>query len=748
MYLMQNFLLFAATVGWLPWLGNLALVILMVAGGLGFVIFVHELGHFLVAKACGVKCEKFYLGFDIAGLKLFKFQWGETEYGIGILPLGGYVKMLGQDDNPAGEAADMERAKIEPLDPRSYKAKSVPQRMAIISAGVIMNLIFAVIFAAIAYYRGVIDQPCMISGTLPGEIAWQADMQPGDKILQINDQPNDGQLRFRDLTQAVVLSNPDDGVRFKIQRDGVAEPFWLTLKPERAVDRLAPMIGATGPQDTKLRETPVSEGTPTARLGFKQADKIVAVDGKPVHDNAELQKLLAHHPDAAVRLTVARPKLDDHNKPTGDVESLSFDVPPNPLKTLGLVMKMGPIAAIRKNSPAAEAGLLAGDQIVSIDGEAVGNPITLPERMRRKAGTAVEIVVNRRTDDGNVKPLTLTITPRMPDWWEESVAPTSPLAAPALGIAYRVPGIIEAVEPGSPAEKAALSGKGAKPESRLAAGMEITQVKIIVPPRDKNAKADEMADQLAKLKPIKLGTDGAQWPNVDELVQLLKPGIKFELTLAGDQTVELESAPSKEWYNPDRGFRFEPVEVTIEANSPGQALAMGVRETRDSVRQVYGFLRRIGTRISPMGLGGPIAIATEAGHQANRGFSELLIFLTMLSANLAVINFLPIPILDGGHMVFLLAEAVMRRPVSERVAARLHLYGAGSDPQPDDFRLRTRSGTMVLLDLSPNLPNYPAHAPTRSCPPVRIALTSRPRVGSRKAVWPMVNCVAERRRRG
>ena len=75
------------------------------AFGLGIVIFVHELGHFLVAKACGVKCEKFYVGFDppikIAGISLprtlFKRQWGETEYGIGIVPLGGYVKMLGQD---------------------------------------------------------------------------------------------------------------------------------------------------------------------------------------------------------------------------------------------------------------------------------------------------------------------------------------------------------------------------------------------------------------------------------------------------------------------------------------------------------------------------------------------------------------------------------------------------------------------------------------------------------------------------
>src|SRR5690349_19407236 len=113
-----------------------------VSAGLGFVIFVHELGHFLVAKACGVKCEKFYLGFDVFGLKLFSFKWGETEYGIGLVPLGGYVKMLGQDDNPSRQAQEMERSKLkvpagsdvptasesapvdpaEPLDPRSYLA--------------------------------------------------------------------------------------------------------------------------------------------------------------------------------------------------------------------------------------------------------------------------------------------------------------------------------------------------------------------------------------------------------------------------------------------------------------------------------------------------------------------------------------------------------------------------------------------------------------------------------------------------
>ncbi len=101
-----------------------------VAVGLGAVIFVHELGHFLVAKACGVKCEKFYLGFDIFGLKLARFRWGETEYGIGILPLGGYVKMLGQEDNPTKAAEEFERAKLRATPPaatRCPRARSAPR---------------------------------------------------------------------------------------------------------------------------------------------------------------------------------------------------------------------------------------------------------------------------------------------------------------------------------------------------------------------------------------------------------------------------------------------------------------------------------------------------------------------------------------------------------------------------------------------------------------------------------------------
>ena len=564
--------------------------------------------------------------------------------------------------------------KTKPLDPRSYKAQSVPERMAIISAGVIMNLIFAVIFAAIAFLLGVKATPCILSGTLPGEIAWQADLQPGDEIVQINDRrgtPPDDELRWYDLNQAVMLSNPDKGVDFKIKRAGLDEPFWVTLKPERTGERLMPMIGAIGPQTTKLLDkTPVVPGWSAAKLGLKGGDRVLAVDGQPIGSNAEFQRLLAHKPNDMIQVQLERIKRDDEGKAIGDPETVTVDVPPNPRRTLGLVMKLGPITAIQKNSPAEQAGLRPGDQLVSVDGQPVGDPLTLPDRMRQKAGSEVQLGIERQANGGQGQPQTVSITPREPDWWEASRASTSPEAVTALGITYQVLPQIQAIQPGSPAEKAQLSGGGSV--AHLAPGMEFVQVDLVPPPKDKNAKEKEKDaddDQPApKSDPAKFGgPKGISWAYLNEDIQGLKPGTKVKFTLADERTVELAPVVWDDWNNSDRGFRFTAPEITLKADSLGKAVQMGVRETRDSVMQVYGFLRRIGTRISPLGLGGPVTIATAAGHEAGRGVAELLIFLTMLSANLAVINFLPIPILDGGHMVFLLAEAVLRRPVSERI---------------------------------------------------------------------------------
>ncbi len=128
--------------------------ILYVALGLGLVIFFHELGHFAVAKWCGVLVERFSLGF---GPILWSFKKGDTEYALSAVPFGGYVKMLGQDDMDPSQMTNEEIAE----DPRSYTAKSVGQRMAIISAGVIMNIITGLLFFALAFRSGVATSPAV-----------------------------------------------------------------------------------------------------------------------------------------------------------------------------------------------------------------------------------------------------------------------------------------------------------------------------------------------------------------------------------------------------------------------------------------------------------------------------------------------------------------------------------------------------------------------------------------------------------
>jgi regulator of sigma E protease len=114
----------------------------------------------------------------------------------------------------------------------------------------------------------------------------------------------------------------------------------------------------------------------------------------------------------------------------------------------------------------------------------------------------------------------------------------------------------------------------------------------------------------------------------------------------------------------------------MKAGSLAGAVRRGLLKTKEDLSMVYGFLGKLSKQeISPRLLGGPIEIAKQAGRSANEGFGRLLLFLTMLSANLAVVNFLPIPVLDGGHMVFLLYELVRGKPPSENVVAALSYLG-------------------------------------------------------------------------
>ncbi|MCD6293298.1 MAG: RIP metalloprotease RseP [Deltaproteobacteria bacterium] len=147
---------------------------------LGILIFVHELGHFLVAKFCGVRVLVFSLGF---GPRLCGFRKGDTEYQLSAVPLGGYVKMLGEGGKSED---DVELSAAE--KPFSYEYKSPWQRLAIIIAGPGANILFAALVFSIVYLFGVPSLSSVIGEVNPEMPAYSAGFQPGDKIIKIDDQ--------------------------------------------------------------------------------------------------------------------------------------------------------------------------------------------------------------------------------------------------------------------------------------------------------------------------------------------------------------------------------------------------------------------------------------------------------------------------------------------------------------------------------------------------------------------------------
>jgi len=757
-----------------------ALYCLMVLVGVNMIIIVHELGHFVVARLCGVKCEKFYIWFDFFGLRFCRFKWGETEYGLGVFPLGGYVKMLGQEDNPARLRQELERAKaaraagessdksaprgnpnqaessqapeidIEAAeralyDPRSYLAQSVPKRMAIISAGVIMNVVFAFVLAVIAYWLGVRQTACVVGTVFPGEAAWCADLKVGDRIVEVAGVPA---RRFRDLNREISVGDIDDGVPLVILRrgkDGRDKRLELTLEPDRI--RVAPTIGIGSCSIPTLSErSPLVPGSPAALAlpTFRAGDRIVRINDQPITDYAGIHSQLALHPEETLRVTVLREPVKSLSEspspptplpasgarggrsgigtlpasgargarsgigtlpasgargghsgigikaegPPAAAKEITVEVAPAPMRRLGLVMQMGPITAIQKNSPAAleaEPAFRLGDRIVSVvDDHGFqwdGDPMTLPDQLRRLAdrtetGHLITVRVSRE-GEGRSEPIEVSVNVplRRADWYSTPLTPSSPMTIPALGVAYDVLSRIQEVRKGSPADQAGLKGGEVVVQATLTAPKEETLKTEQLGTAGK-FKQPDLILSFRQGESEKKHSRNANWPCLIYTLQELLPGTMVTLELEDGRTVDLKPVDSADWFNPDRGFGFEPLAFTQTAGSVYEAIVLGIRETADALTLISRTVKSLGTgQVSFNALVGPVGIVEWAYQSAKEGPGDLLAFLCLISANLAVINILPIPVLDGGHIVFLTYEAIRGKPPSEGVVVALSYLG-------------------------------------------------------------------------
>lgn len=693
---MENTMLLGA--GWLDpsyWWGVAQVII-----GLGLVIFVHELGHFLVAKACGVKCEKFYVGFDIADLKigdrviipksLVKWQWGETEYGVGVLPLGGYVKMLGQDDNPANLEKEVERSKAdlndsdeelyEPsglvdrtkLDPRSFLAKTVPQRMAIISAGVVFNILFAIILAAIAFRSGVNYEPPLIGSVSPGGPAWEAGI-PESRVIRIGDQRvEDSYFTFAHMAEAIVMDGSEENSKVQIEfiPTGETESQTIDIATRKIGEQIKiPRIGVSPIQ---IAEVPnikrISQGRSSAECDppILGGDKILTVNGSEATTMGQIKTVLANNYGRATQIVVERSSddLEEGVKP----EQATITIPADRMRVVGLHVGWKPIAAIQNKSPAQKAGLEVGDEIISVNGNPIRSVYTLDldaiNHLRESEGQPMVFVINR---DGEEQ--TIEVMPRMPQWISQmdGLDSTLPIGIDSLGITIPVSDDVIFVDSGSPADEAGIQE-----------GDKITGYQIVLTDEQ---KSDPAYSKSGRKRPFVdwWGDRNFNWSSAHSTLQLYGPGQEFKLTLTRDdqpQEVTLQTVESDEYYLPTMGVPLKRLQETYTAETWGEAAKLGAYQTWVDLTRVFKFLGKlVRGRIGAENLGGPGTIFVVATSEASQGTSRLLLFLVLLSANLAIINFLPIPMLDGGHMVFLGYEGLFRKPVTEKVQVVLSYAG-------------------------------------------------------------------------
>jgi len=251
---------------------------------IGILIFVHELGHFIAARLFGVRVETFSIGF---GPKLFKFNCCGTEFAVSLIPLGGYVKMAGEDpDSP-------------PTSPDEFYAKPPWQRIIIALAGPLMNLALAVLFFALSFYIGRYVPAYQSEAVKIGAVASETSpLKPGDRIVEVDGKKVNNWREFN----AIVALNPNRELRLKVEREGRVEELSVKtgIDEKNGIGTLD-VVPALKPKIGK-----VIENSPAAKAGLKAGDIILAVNGQEIASWKQLVDAIASSGGKEIELLVLR----------------------------------------------------------------------------------------------------------------------------------------------------------------------------------------------------------------------------------------------------------------------------------------------------------------------------------------------------------------------------------------------------------------------------------------------------------
>jgi regulator of sigma E protease len=674
---------------------------ILLALGLGFIVFFHELGHFLAAKYSKVKVEQFAVGFGtaiVAWRKGIGFrrgtttpemeerveEWwknhrvdgkspqetqdeiltpmqvdrarealhlGETEYRLNWIPLGGYVKMLGQDDmNPAATSDD----------PHSYNNKPIRLRMLIISAGVLMNIFLAAVGFMIVFLIGFSAPPPEVGGELagsPASFAVTADgtrqpLQIGDRIVKFNGR---SEQDFAKVALSVALVRHGESIPIVVEhRDGAKQTLYVTPSfPGGDTSGLLsmgvlPSMELRGPDLSDKLDPDLFDPNllPAEAMTLKPGDVITAINGQPVPTGKDadnywmLNQAMADSDGRPIDLTIRGSdgatrdaNIMPHFQVGFDADDLNFAGMSPRARTDGVQSKASPAYGI----------VHPGDVIVAIKSMASGQTLENPSPQELRdainaAGQADKAIVLTLLDPSGTTRQT------------SEIVPTAKVSADRMGLGIQLGADEQNTVVAGVAPNSAAANAGVQP------GWHITKI---------------------------AGQDVSNWFQVRRILSQASPGqpvpmeaqspggpVKVQLSMTQDQIDAMKYLT----FTSDLDLR-ERTELRKTTN-PLVAAAWGVSETRDFVLQFYVTLRRmIGGSVSYKQAMGPVGIVRFGAMSAQRGLDWLVWFLAMISANLAVANFLPIPVMDGGLFVLLILEAVQGRPLSANTQRIIQMVG-------------------------------------------------------------------------
>lgn len=647
--------------------------------GFGFLIFIHELGHFLAAKWAGIRADGFAIGMgpcvvsyrrgigfcvgsadarvvkqhgkrtiEMSDAERESHGLGETEYSFRALPLGGYVRMLGQEDGNPEATSD---------DARSFSKAPLLKRGVVILAGITANLALAIVLFLCAFLAGVRFPAPTIGFVLPGSPAAQATpidatqaigLQPGDIVLAID---GEEARTFVDLRVAAAMAKPETPITFVVQR-GEATLSYITT-PRRDPGSGLLSIGVDPARSaalTSVRDSRDDVARMLARLGseFKTqgigaGSRITAVNGAKVTTYAELdlaarasrgQSMSVEwttdaEPPSTVTLSMKpRPEFESMRLPDGQ----GFDAALLGLAPLARVLEFADGSANTEVLRAGDVFLRVGE----LDGPRV---LQLMQHFRAHPSSTInatvlreqsEVAVAIRTDrDGRV--------------------------GIYLESAWDLPRLANAIE--TMAEGEGTRDTPAKALASVALGSAISFDGT--PLADFHALRTRLLDRLATAT-----TDDA----ISIRLGLRDPSpqanpIEVTTTLTA---ADIRSLRALRYTFPIPETFFDPQFTILSAHgNPLTAISMGFRQTIVMVEQVFLTIDRVARgSVSASQLQGPVGILHTGTKVADEGFMYIVFFLALISVNLAVVNLLPIPIADGGLFVFLLYEKFAGRAPS------------------------------------------------------------------------------------